>query len=90
MTFVVSIRALPACCGHRRLTGHPHGQAEAYVPTSQLCERLAQRTGNFSKVEFKDPNGRTAEAVAPPSSLARPNYSDMLKRGERAHDGCPP
>lgn len=39
---------------------------------------------NFSpsldKIKYKSPTNRTPECVAPPSSLSRPNYEDILRR----------
>ena len=37
-------------------------------------------TPKIKTVEYKDPSLRPSEAVAPPSSIVRPNYDDLLRR----------
>ena len=39
-----------------------------------------EHTPRLEYVKYKDPRERTHEAVAPPSSLTRPNYEDILRR----------
>jgi hypothetical protein len=35
---------------------------------------------SLKEIKYKDPKQRAPEAIAPPSSLSRPNYEDMLRR----------
>jgi hypothetical protein len=37
-------------------------------------------TPNLEKVQYKAPQQRSSAVIAPPSSLARPNYEDILRR----------
>lgn len=41
-------------------------------------------TESFQEMKYKAPDRRVFSAVAPPSSVARPNYHDALRRGELA------
>eukprot|EP01041_Mallomonas_annulata_P007807 gene7807-15973_t len=41
------------------------------------CEAFTPR---LEPVQYKAPNHRTSEAIAPPSSIVRPNYEDLLRR----------
>lgn len=38
-------------------------------------------TETFQEMKYKAPERRVPSAVAPPSSVARPNYHDALRRG---------
>ncbi len=38
-------------------------------------------TESFQEIQYKAPERRVPSAVAPPSSVARPNYHDALRRG---------
>lgn len=39
-------------------------------------------TESFQEMKYKAPGTRVQSAVAPPSSVARPNYHDALRRGD--------
>lgn len=39
-----------------------------------------ESTPSLHTIKYKDPKERAPEAIAPPSSLSRPNYEDILRR----------
>lgn len=45
-----------------------------------LSREVHEQGPSLDSLRYKDPKERAAEAVAPPSSLSRPNYEDILRR----------
>lgn len=70
-------RALPSVT----LDTKPNQQEETFVPCyATLTSHMS--TESFHEMKYKAPERRVPSAVAPPSSVARPNYHDALRRGE--------
>jgi hypothetical protein len=44
------------------------------------CDSFTPKLETVETVQYKDPSHRSKEAIAPPSSLVRPNYEDLLRR----------
>ncbi|CAN0459522.1 unnamed protein product, partial [Hapterophycus canaliculatus] len=54
-------------------------QEETFVPCyATLTSHMSTET--FQEMKYKAPERRVPSAVAPPSSVARPNYHDALRR----------
>lgn len=70
----------------------PPPQEERFVPCyATVTSNMS--TESFQEMKYKAPDRRVFSAVAPPSSVARPNYHDALRRGElvvrkRERDDC--
>jgi len=60
---------------HRRVRFNPDENKTYNVNLSR--EEYAP---SLETVKYKDPKERASEAVAPPSSLSKPNYEDILRR----------
>jgi len=48
--------------------------------SSETFTTSCRYTPNLEALQYKDPNQRAAQSVAPPSSLVKPNYEDLLRR----------